>query len=420
MGKSIKVLRRILIILLSGFILSTRIATAKVLKVGKDHEFQTIQAAINHAAAGDTIYVTKGIYREKNILIEKPLSLIGQDYPVLDGEKKYEIISIKANLVKIKGFKLINSGVSSLIDIAGIKVYGKDRIVIANNILDGTFFGIYLEKSSGSLIANNKITGRSKTEQQSGNGIHLWQCDSIRVLANTVTGHRDGIYFEFVTHSLIWRNQAVNNVRYGLHFMFSNNDIYLANTFKNNNAGVSVMFSQKVRMFNNRFEDNWGDGCYGIFLKEISDSYVYGNQFLRNTTGISIEGSNRILIKHNLFMANGWAMQIDASCLEDTISRNNFIGNSFDIATNGTAIVNCFNYNYWDKYEGYDLNKDIIGDVSYHPVSIFSMIVAKNPTAMVLFRSVIATLFDKIEKLIPGITPEHLVDHFPNMKPLKL
>lgn len=413
-------MKKVFIILFSGLILSSQMAKANVCHVGAQGDFQTIQAAINHAGLSDTIYVTKGIYREKNILIDKPLTLIGQDYPVLDGEKKYEILSIKADFVTIKGFKLMNSGISSLIDIAGIKVYAKKGVVVANNILDGTFFGIYLEKCTNSLIANNAITAHAKTDQQSGNGIHLWQCDSIRILGNKVSGHRDGIYFEFVTNSLIWRNQAVNNSRYGLHFMFSNNDIYLANVFKNNNAGVSVMFSHKVRMFNNRFEDNWGDGCYGIFLKEITDSYIYGNQFLKNTTGISIEGSNRILIKNNLFRGNGWALQIDASCLADTISRNNFIGNSFDIATNGTSIVNCFNDNYWDKYEGYDLNKDGTGDVSYHPVSIFSMIVAKNPTAMILFRSVIATLFDKIEKLIPGITPEHLVDNYPLMKPITL
>ena len=78
---------------------------------------------------------------------------------------------------------------------------------------------------------------------------------------------------------------------------------------------------------------------------------------------------------------------------------NNFLGNSFDVATNGT-LVSSFSYNYWDKYEGYDLNKNNVGDVPYHPVSLFSMIVAENPSAMILFRSVMATLLDKIEKII--------------------
>jgi nitrous oxidase accessory protein len=27
--------------------------------------------------------------------------------------------------------------------------------------------------------------------------------------------------------------------------------------------------------------------------------------------------------------------------------------------------------NYWDKYEGYDLDKNKIGDIPYHPLSLY-------------------------------------------------
>ncbi len=400
--------------------LSWKITFPNVHHVGANKEFHSIQEAINNSQNGDTIMVAPGIYKEKNIIVNKSLVLLGVDYPVLDGEKKYEIVSVKADNVIIKGFKLVHSGTSSLVDIAGIKVYTRKGVTIAGNILEGTFFGIYLEKSTNCLVENNKLSAYAVTDQESGNGIHCWQCDSLRIIGNSVTGHRDGIYFEFVTNSVIWRNISNANSRYGLHFMFSHNDAYISNSFQNNNAGVSVMFSHGVKMFNNFFEDNWGDGCYGIFLKEITDSYISGNKFLRNTTGISMEGANRVMVEKNEFNKNGWAIKIDANCMDDTLTHNNFLGNSFDIATNGTLVLNCFDHNYWDKYEGYDLNRDRVGDVPYHPVSMFSMIVAENPTAMILFRSVMATLFDKIEKIIPGLTPENLVDHFPLMKPLHL
>ncbi len=45
----------------------------------------------------------------------------------------------------IDGFKIINSGISSIEDYAGIKVYNKPYAVIRNNILNDTFFGIYIE-----------------------------------------------------------------------------------------------------------------------------------------------------------------------------------------------------------------------------------------------------------------------------------
>lgn len=393
---------------------------ARVYKVQKNTAISSVQQAINIAQNGDTVLVEPGIYKEKNIVVNKSIVLIGNHYPVLDGEHIYEIISVKANNVTVKGFKLIHSGISSLIDIAGIKIYSREGVTIVDNILEDTFFGIYLQKSVNCLIENNKLTAYATSDQQSGNGIHCWQSDSLRIIGNTITGHRDGIYFEFVTNSFIWRNISRANSRYGLHFMFSHNNAYIANIFQNNNAGVSVMFSHGVKMFNNVFEDNWGDGCYGIFLKEITDSYISGNKFLRNTTGIFMEGATRVMVEKNEFNKNGWAVKIDASCLDDTITHNNFLGNTFDIATNGSLVLSSFRYNYWDKYEGYDLDKNNVGDVPYHPVSLFSMIVAENPTAMILFRSVMATLIDKIEKILPSLTPENLVDHYPFMKPLHL
>ena len=113
-------------------------------------------------------------------------------------------------------------------------------------------------------------------------------------------------------------------------------------------------------------------------------------------------------------------MKIQASCMDNTIKKNNFIANTFDISTNGTLVLNTFDNNYWDKYEGYDLNKDKIGDLPYHPLSLFSVIVEKNPPAMLLFRSFMVTLLDKSEKIIPSLTPDNFIDNSPLMRPLLL
>ncbi len=114
-----------------------------------------------------------------------------------------------------------------------------------------------------------------------------------------ISGHRDGIYFEFVKHS-IWRNISEKNLRYGLHFMFSNNNAYYSNIFKNNGAGVAVMFSKELKMVNNYFEENWGDAAYGLLLKEISDGYIANNSFYKNTAGIFMEGTSRAEMLKNI------------------------------------------------------------------------------------------------------------------------
>lgn len=393
---------------------------ATIIHVGKEQNIKTIRQALLLAADGDTVLVGSGQYHEQNILINKSIALIGINHPILDGDNKYEIISIKANAVTVEGFKLINSGVSSIEDFAGIKVYNGRDIVIRNNILENTFFGIYIQYGINCLIENNNLTAYSKIEQESGNGIHCWKSDSLRILGNNIIGHRDGIYFEFVKNSIIWRNVSEHNLRYGLHFMFSNDDAYICNVFRDNGAGVAVMFSKGLKMIRNYFEENWGDGAYGLLLKEISDGYIENNVFDRNTAGIFMEGASRIHMEKNQFIDNGWAMQIQASCMEVTVHNNNFKGNTFDVGTNGNLVLNDFNNNYWDKYEGYDINKDKLGDVPYRPVSMYAMIIERNPPAMILFRSLMASLLDKTEKVLPSLTPENLKDNHPLMKPLAL
>ncbi|MCD6011014.1 MAG: Periplasmic copper-binding protein (NosD) [Flavipsychrobacter sp.] len=395
-------------------------AGGKILQVGRSHAFKSITAALTAAKSNDTIYVEAGVYREHNIIISKPVVLIGKGMPVLDGERKYENISIKADGVVIDGFKVINSGISSIVDYGGIKIYNRRNVVIVNNVILDCFFGIYTQYGINCVIKNNTLSAHQVQEQHSGNGIHCWKSDSMQIIGNKVSGHRDGIYFEFVTNSLIRKNSSIKNLRYGLHFMFSNNDTYSENIFENNGAGVAVMFSNHVRMFRNYFSKNWGDAAYGILLKEISDSHIEGNRFEFNTSGIYMEGASRIEVYKNSFKENGWALKIQASCMDITLRNNNFIGNTFDVGTNGSLVLNKFENNYWDKYEGYDLNKDKIGDIPYRPVSMYSMVIEKNPPAMMLFHSLITTLLDKSEKVIPSLTPADLVDKHPLMKALSL
>jgi len=381
---------------------------------------KSIKKAIALANAGDTVMVHKGLYKEGNIIINKRIVFLGKNLPVLDGQKKYEVLSIKADSVVVSGFKVIKSGYATLEDPCGIKVYNKNYVVIQNNVLDDNFFGIYIQNGSHCIIKNNRLVAYGKEEQRIGNGIHCWKSDSLQIIGNTISGHRDGIYFEFVTNSVIWRNISTRNVRYGLHFMFSNDDAYISNVFKNNGAGVAVMFTKNVKMFNNFFEENWGDAAYGLFLKEISDSYIIGNKFSKNTSGIHMEGTNRIQVEKNIFEANGWGMKILASCSDNIIKNNNFIGNTFDISTNGSLVLNTFNNNYWDKYEGYDLDKNGVGDVPFHPLSLFAVITETNPSSMLLFRSFMITLLDKSEKILPSITPDNFIDNSPLMHSLSL
>ena len=376
----------------------------------------SIKNAISISKDNDTIIIKKGTYKEYDIFIDKPLSIIGENYPVIDGEEKGEIFTIISDNVTIDGLFIINVGVSYTEDFAALRVRKSKNFEIKNLVLENLFFGIYIEKSHYGKIYHNKIIGDAVQEHNSGNGIQLWYSKHIEIEHNFVQGTRDGIYLEFADNCVIKNNSSINNLRYGLHFMFSNNDIYQDNIFENNGAGVAVMFSKNIKMFDNIFQKNWGSASYGMLLKEINDAEIKGNIFEENTIGINIEGSNRINYVNNNFINNGWAIKVRGACYTNNFLNNNFLHNSFDISYNSKINDNVFDKNYWSSYTGYDLDKDGIGDVPYRPVKLFSYIVNRTPETIVLLRSLFIDIIDFSEKVSPVFTPDNLLDKNPLIK----
>jgi len=392
---------------------------AETITVCSSCDVTSIKQGVALASPFDTLLIKKGVYKEVNIVIDKPLTLLGEGNPVIDGENKGEIITITADNVTVDGLSIINVGTSYTADYAAIRVVKSKDFLIQNLRLEKLFFGIYLEKSRDGRVFNNKIMGDAVEEYNSGNGIQLWYCRNIEVEQNIVKHVRDGIYLEFSDSITINNNLSSNNVRYGLHFMFSNNDDYTNNTFEDNGAGVAVMFSKHIKMYNNTFKKNWGTASYGLLLKEINDAEIIGNTFEENTIGITVEGSNRIEYKNNDFKSNGWAVKVRGACYANSFINNNFLSNSFDISYNSRLNDNVFENNYWSSYTGYDLDKNGIGDIPYRPVKLFSYIVNRTPETIILLRSLFIDIIDFSEKVSPVFTPDNLFDNFPRMKVIK-
>lgn len=404
------------LVLLSWVVWSLPVVGQQSWTVGAQGDFTTLTEAVEQVDAYDTLLVQNGYFPENQIYIRKPLTVIGSSNTLIDAQFGDEILIVQSDEVEIRGLTLANVGVSYTKDRAAIRMERSKNCRIINNRLINTFFGIYLAYTSNSIVQGNIVEGEAKDEAHSANAIHLWYCKKIKVLNNQVSGHRDGIYFEFVDSSLIENNISRKNIRYGLHFMFSNHDIYRKNRFENNGVGVAVMYSRYITMEENIFADNWGSISYGILLKDIRDGEMKRNHFEHNATAIFAEGVNRMEIVENNFIDNGWAFKIMANCEQVNVVHNNFIGNSFEVATNSRYNVNTFEKNYWSGYTGYDLNRDSYGDVPYRPVKLFSYLVEKIPSSIILMRSPFVSLLEHTEKVAPTLTPETLVDSNPSMK----
>ena len=392
-------------------------ALANVLTVGKNEKYKTIQSAVEAANNGDQIIIKTGVYLENNIEIKKSITIKGEGYPVIDARGKGQVFTILSNGVTIQGLHIKNIGTNYLKDNAAIKTIEVKHCKILNNKIQNSYFGIFLANTDSTVVSGNIIIGSAVKETSSGNAIHLWYCKKINISKNTVKGHRDGIYFEFVEDSDIKDNYSEGNLRYGLHFMFSDRNIYTSNTFKGNGAGVAVMYSRNIVMKKNRFVKNWGPASYGILLKDITDSEISGNYFSENTIGIFADGTNRVVINENEFHKNGWGVKIMGHCEEVKFERNNFISNTFEVSTNSNNRSSySFSGNYWSSYSGYDLDRDGKGDIPHRPVKLFSFLADQTPASIILLRSMFVELLEVAEKIAPIFTPVNLEDNSPSIK----
>jgi len=405
-------------VIVAALLLASALVGADTITVSPTGDVRTIGAAIDRAHPGDVIIVRPGRYAEPTIVVGKRLTILGDGWPVLDGQSSHQIMSVSADDVTIRGLVLRNVGTSYVEDRAAIKVAKAQGCIITDNRIEHAFFGIYLAAVTRCRITDNVITGVGRSEAGAGNGIHLWTSNHILIQNNHVTGQRDGIYFEFVRESQVRNNVSEHNLRYGLHFMYSDSCQYLGNTFRANGAGVAVMYTKHVVMLGNRFESNWGSASYGLLLKEVYDVELSRNRFDRNTVGLVADGANRIDASHNEFARNGWALKLLASTDGGRFTGNNFFDNTFDVATNSRGNANEVSGNYWDSYRGYDLDHDGVGDIPFHPVRLFSLLVQTNEPSLILLRSAFVSLLDVAERALPSLTPELLVDRRPSMRPI--
>jgi nitrous oxidase accessory protein len=390
------------------------------IRVCKDCQYRNIKDAIYGAKARDIILIESGIYQEGQITIEKPLTIRGTKGTIIDGNYEKHVFDVKSNFVTIQKLTIINSGLSDLYEYAGIHAENVNGCIFEDNVFKNNAYAVYLAQVNDCIIQANTSVGNAENEVSGGNGIHLWSSSKVRILNNKLSRHRDGIYLEFSKDLEILDNQSYDNIRYGMHFMFSNENQFLGNSFENNSAGVAVMYSKRLYVKNNQFRDNWGESSNGLLIKDISDSIFINNEFKNNTVAIFADGSNNNIFFDNHFFNNGWGIKILGNSDYNRLKRNNFIENIFDVSTNSKSTTNIFLDNFWEKYKGYDLNRDGHGDVPHKPIHFFGYWVAVYPFLMILYESPVVLFLQGIEAAFPIITPVDYEDKFPSMKEINV
>ncbi len=339
--------------------------------------YNSISEALENAPPYTTIYVGPGIYRE-HIVIKKPVKIIGEDYPVIDGELRGTLVMIEnVRDVYISGLKLINSGRVYSTEDAGIRIDNSTNIAIHGNIFDNVFFGILIKESYNVSIENNSITGIEEyylSDRQ--HGIYTWYSRKVVVRNNIFTYVKDGIYNDHNYNTLI-ENNVFRYGRYGIHLMYSQNYTIRNNSITGYVAGMALMYSKNITVqYNWIYFNRVGGIGEGIFMPESDDVYVEYNWIVGNVFGLNIRylpytPGRMAVIRYNVIAFNyiGISFDPDSSAY---IYGNDFIENIQNIRYLGVKPSRTKWYNetlklgnYWSDISAYDIDEDGTVDLPY-------------------------------------------------------
>jgi nitrous oxidase accessory protein len=386
--------------------------------------FSTLNKAVENAHNGDTLNVYGGVYTGP-ILIEKSLTLIGHNWPILDGENKGTVIRLTSPNIVLKGFVIINSGKVLDQENSGLSVEAPD-IIVEGNYFKETLFGIYLRKASNSVIRDNVIYSKDLAAPRRGDPIRIWFSDNVRIENNRVEKGRDVVLW--YSEQLIVRGNDISGGRYGLHIMYCDDAVIEKNRLIGNSVGVFLMYSRNLHLQNNFISENRGPSGFGVGLKDVDDAIIKDNLFLDNRIGVSVDNSPREIDSTTLFEGNVFSFNDVGMKLTPSVRQNYFKGNSFEgnrnqvsVAGGGQLRNNIWTVdgigNYWSDYAGFDEDLDGRGDIPYKSQKLFENLTDKYPTLLLFSSSPSAESIDFAARALPLVQPQpKLIDNAPLMK----
>jgi len=385
-----------------------------------------LQSQVNAAAPGATVHVPAGTYTGP-VTIEKSLTLIADGRAVIDGRGQGNVLVIRADNVTIRGFQIQGTGIDLDGENAGIRGQGSN-LTIDNNTLIDTLFGIYLQSSPHALVRGNVVGGKQLDLGRRGDSIRLWNCPDSVVKNNRVHDGRDVILW-FSNRAHVAGN-TVTTSRYGLHFMYSDDDLLENNTLEDNSVGTYMMYSHNLTMKDNQFLHNRGPSGYGVGLKNVDGLDAHDNLFNGNRVGLYVDGSPSNVdvhhtFRHNTFLVNDIGIAFLPNVRRNTFIENNFIDNFEQVAVLGGGDLhdNSFSENglgnFWSDYRGYDRRATGVGDSPYTSDNLFENLMDREPKLRLFMFSPAQQAVQMAAQAFPVFRPKpKFVDEHPLMAPV--
>jgi len=307
--------------------------------------YSTIQAAINDAKDGDTIFVFHNSSPYSGAEIFRSVKLIGEDK---ETTKVGNLISEKENII-ITGLTIEHISVNYSNTVIrdniitgsrfGITAYGCHNLVIMNNTLSDQEMGIQMYSSDG-IISGNTIIGTD------GSSLGITIGSNCIVENNTFIFH--GNYSSYPGLSVVYTNNTIRNnsfINTGLQLEIYTPEDVVQNTISGNSVNGKPLVFLKGK--SNEIVDDAGQvyliHCRQIQIRNLTiedvpvaitlyDSYecnISNNSISRCAYGISLgKSSKNMITKNRVFNCSssgiiaGYAFAFAFSGVQNRICQN--------------------------------------------------------------------------------------------------
>jgi nitrous oxidase accessory protein len=377
----------------------------------------SLQSLVDQAAPGSVLTVSAGTYRG-DLFLDRPLTLRAQGEVTLIGSGHGSVVRVRAGQVTIEGFTIDGQAGGDLgRDSAGIHVTGPDATIRRCHIKN-SLFGIYLRESDRTVVEDSRIDGiPGRDPGEKGSGIHLWNSHAFRLERNVVRDARDAFYVQSSTGGVIRGNRA-SDIRYGLHYMFSDDNLFEDNVFENGAAGAALMYSKRIVFRRNQFIRNRGFASVGLLLKACDDVLAEDNLLADNARGVFMEGSSRNTIRRNVIAGSDAAVVLYDSVSQNRFESNSFVSNRTPLLLVGMRTDTIFTGNYYTSNLEPDLDGDGVSDRPFTLGSVFDHFRGNVIAADLLVDTPAAEALGLAERTFPvlrkiAVADEHPLAHAP-------
>ncbi|MDF0602434.1 nitrous oxide reductase family maturation protein NosD [Psychromarinibacter sp. C21-152] len=374
--------------------------------------------ALDRAEAGDELVLAPGRYAGP-VAIEISLTLTGTDGAVIDGGGEGSVVTVDAADVTVQGLTIVNSGrVHEPIN-AGVKLTKKARNArVLDNDLKGNLVGVDIHGARDALVRGNRIEGlRLDRMNDRGNGVYVWNAPGSVVEDNEIRYGRDGI-FSNVSKRNVYRNNLMRDLRFAVHYMYTNDSEVVGNISIGNHLGFAMMYSDRIVARDNI---SINDRDYGVMLNYTKKSDVFANLVTGGAAKCAfVYNSHQNLLAENRFDGCDIGIHFTAGSERNTITGNAFIGNRTQVKYVGTRDVEWSfegRGNFWSDHPAFDLDGDARADSPYRPNDLMDHILWSQPSAKLLLGAPAVQLVRWSQAQFPATLPGGVVDSHPLTAP---